>query len=757
MLSRFRLSVAGLFLIFAGLLIFLFTPLLVSAGLHLWIFWKARTEKLIVKIDRIEAPLFRPVVIRGLHVRTRGNPAIRFDATANQVTIALNLQSILLRTRGRAIHALAVADLQAELHRNYSGTPMSDSGWNTLQRLVPESFTFDRLNLRVENGSSVVLFRNVAVTANPIESGRFRASEIMITSPLFRQSFSDLKGSANWQNERLTLAGLALTRGLDAQSLTFDFGHLSKRRMGVEADLDAFGGKIRASVSNEWRGHHPNWNIAGSANDISLSQTAEAIGFTNRVGGLLHAGKFTFRGDIADPLRASGSVWAELTAPAWRDREADVIMLGVSLYNRQLQLQQLYVKQRKNQLTLSGGASFPTSSAAWLRPEFSGDISASINDLGDFASLFGGARGDFAGQIAIEGVVNAHERRIGGNLTASGAALTMFKSSIDSFDAQVNFKPNEVEVEQIELKRGSDVLRVQGRMDTQGDYNYSGSLDATFQNLSEYLSKFCQNRDAKPTSAEIHATVSSSVWKTQGTIGLAASSPIDFTATFPIQIGKDWNDFLNSPIEAAIDLPSLSVAGLPRCFSVARLQSGMLKGKLSITETLRSPNVLGHLELADGQLSSSEVSHVTGRVAFRGHRAAIDGIDAGTPQGRLSFSGDMDFANTGSIAVHLFPGKPLADLTPGLTRCVSGFEIMPVGSADAPAISELELRGSLFQSDWRVLLREPLLGPLANGLDWDPPTREFPVCESSSPARTPLVFGVQPREEPKPAKIRRRR
>src|SRR4029077_17843393 len=127
---------------------------------------------------------------------------------------------------------------------------------------------------------------------------------------------------------------------------------------------------------------------------------AEAIGFTDHVGGLLHAGKFTFRGDPADPLQATGSLWTELTGPAWRDRGADVIMMGVSLYNRQLDLQQLYVKQRKNQLTLSGRASFPTIASGWLHPEFNGNISASITDLGDFANLFGAARSDFAGQIA---------------------------------------------------------------------------------------------------------------------------------------------------------------------------------------------------------------------------------------------------------------------------------------------------------------------------------------------------------------------
>src|SRR5207237_10888954 len=143
-----------------------------------------------------------------------------------------------------------------------------------------------------------------------------------------------------------------------------------------------------------------------------------------------HAGKFTLVRDVTEALTSTAVLWVELTGPAWRDREADVIMLGLSLYGRQLQLQQLYVKQKKNQLTLNGEGSFPTTAAGWLHPDFRGTVSASIDDLGEFASLFGGNRNDFAGRIQVEGTLNARDRNVGGNLVASGFGLTMLKSSI---------------------------------------------------------------------------------------------------------------------------------------------------------------------------------------------------------------------------------------------------------------------------------------------------------------------------------------
>ncbi|PYL09498.1 MAG: hypothetical protein DME34_02535 [Verrucomicrobia bacterium] len=71
---RFRKRPSVVVLLVAAFLLFVFgalsTPLLVSSVLRLWIWWKARQEHLSVTIDKIEAPLLRPVVIRGLRLET---------------------------------------------------------------------------------------------------------------------------------------------------------------------------------------------------------------------------------------------------------------------------------------------------------------------------------------------------------------------------------------------------------------------------------------------------------------------------------------------------------------------------------------------------------------------------------------------------------------------------------------------------------------------------------------------------------------
>ena len=119
-------------------------PFAVSRGLRLWISWHARQQNLTVKIDKIDAPLLRPVVIRGIHVTSAPANAFRIDLNATQATITLNLQAIVLGIRERAIRSLSVEDLHAELRRNHAGTPMSEPGWRALQKSLPGNFNFDR-------------------------------------------------------------------------------------------------------------------------------------------------------------------------------------------------------------------------------------------------------------------------------------------------------------------------------------------------------------------------------------------------------------------------------------------------------------------------------------------------------------------------------------------------------------------------------------------------------------------------------------
>ncbi len=754
-----RLFFAVLLILTAALIAIWFAPVVVSNGVRLWVWWKARQEGLVVNLNQIDAPLLRPVVIRDCRLRSGPDNAFQFEFTAKQASVDLNFKHILLGMRGRAVRNLSIQELRGELRRsNPAGRKMTPRGWATLHKLLPANLSVASLDIRVEVGPTMILLRKGFLSASEIEAGRFSAAEVMIASPWLRQTFSDLRGATNWQDNRLAVAGLSLTHGLDLQSITADLSRLADQRVGVEFDVDAFGGKIRANISQEWRSQPANWKVAGSASGISLAQTSEAIGFTDRIDGLLHACNFTFSGNLAEPSHVIASLWSELTALTWRNRTAEAITLGAALYNRQIQLQQLYIKQKTNQLTLSGEASFPSNPSDWFSPDFRGDISASINQLGDFAALFGANPGDFAGKIAIDGTMNTRNRKLGGHLTFDGVSLTLFKTAIDTLGAKLNLKATELEIEQLDLKRKNDSLTAQGKIDMSHEHNYSGTINATVDDLAEYLSIFCgpAEENSKPTPTQVQITVDSNKWNARGVIGLPDSSPVDFTANFPLRIGTDWTAFLASPLNVTLDFPSIFLANAPQFFHPEIFREGILSGNISLSGTLQHPRIDGDVGLWSGKLQTSfDLSEVNSHISFTGDRASLDFFNASARDVDLSVSGNLDFQDTSDLVIKIAGATPIFDLTMRPIDCVGKIEIGAVTIALAPAVAEIEFRGALFQPGWTIGLKERIGAQSFGVLDLNGTARKFPLCFSSpTAAEKTLLLGTPARPEARPETIR---
>jgi hypothetical protein len=746
--SRRRILFAGLLALLLALFVFWIMPTAVARGVRGWLWWQARKEGLKVEIEKVDAPFLQPVVIRGLHITSANDASCKIDLKIGQAVVDLELARILTGASGRAIDKVVIDTLQIET-RCYaaSGPARSKLAWSTIQKLLPNNLNIGKLDLRVEEGATIVLLRNASLSASQLEAGRFSAGEFTVASPLFRQTFSDLRGATGWQNNRLTLGGFTLANGLAVQSMTTDLSQLGKKRVGIELDVDAFGGKLRASVANEWRQERSNWSIAGSAKEISLAQTSEAFGFTNQIGGMLHACKFTFHGDARDLSQTTASIWMELTESSWAGRKSEVIMLGAALNNRQIQLQQFYVKQRKNQLTLSGEGAIPSNSSNWLSPDFRCDVSGSIHDLGEFAGLFGAKAGDFAGEIAIEGTMNARDRKIGGYLTLGGASLTLFRTSIDALTAKLNLKAPELEIEQFELKRKSDRYQAQGRIDMSNEHNYSGTLNATIKNVGEYLSiwRGPAAHDAKPTPAELNVAIESATWDVTGAIAPPNSSPLNFTAHFPLRIGTDWSAFLSSPINATFDFPSLFLANVPQFFHPDIFLDGILSGKLSISETLQHPRITGDLQLLNGKLHNAPMDLVeaNGRLTFAGDRGTIEFLNVSTKDVDLSFRGEIDLRDQNDVAIKLAPILPIFDLTTLPIDCVGNVEVAPVGLTLAAPIEEMEIRGKLFQGNWSLVPKE-------HGI-----ARSVRLCFGNAIDNRVLSFGAHPRPTPESSRPRK--
>ena len=752
-----RIFLTILVIVIVALAAVLLAPIAVSNGVRLWVWWFARQEGFVATIDGVDAPFLRPIVIRQIHLKSVRNDAVRVDVTVLDARVGLNLKHVFLHLSGRDIRNISVREFHAEVRRtNPNVRALSERGWATLHRLLPETLGIAKLETRVENGPSLILLRNASLSVSETEPGRFTAAELMIASPWVHQSFSQLRGATHWEGNRLTLAGLTLTHGLDLQAATVDLARLGNRRMGLQFDVDAFGGKLRANISHEWHSPHSNWKIAGGAADLSLAQISEALGFADRVNGLLHASNFTFRGNLAEPDRATASLWGELTGLTWRDRTAEALMLGAALYNRKIELQQLYIRQKSNEFTLSGEAALPATSSEWLRPDFRGNISASINQLGEFLALFGANPADFAGKISIQGSMDTHARNFGGDVAIEGASLTFFKHDIDSFSAKVTLKPSELEIERFDLARKNDSLSGEGKIDLSPKHNYSGTLDAWTDDLRDYVSSLrgSPRQNAGRIPVELQATIDSSQWDTRGVIHLPKSSPLSFTANFPLPIGITWSAFQMSPLKVSLDFPALFLAAAPQFFHSNILEDGILSGKISLSETLERPRIVGEVQLVNGKLASSDsflnVIGASTLAIFDGNHASLEFLNLATKDVDLALRGEIDFENTKHVVVRIAGATPIFDLTSRPADCVNKIEIAPATLPLAPAATELEFRGPLLQSGWSVSLKEEISSQFSIVSTPESAERIFSLCFGTGPEEKTLLLGAVPRGEVAP-------
>ena len=743
-------------IVLAALAGFALSPALVTAGLRSWLYWQARRQHLKLELGKIDAPLLRPVSIERIRITNEAAVATQIELTAEHATLRLKLAKA-IAGKFDGVHGLSIQNARLTVRRDFSESKRPlDFNWRALQALLPANFDIARLDLRVENGPSVVLLRNAAVSGNQIESGRFSADEFSLASPLFRQTFSQLRGATKWQDNRLTIGGLTLARGIDLESMLIDLSRLDGERADLQFDIDVLGGKIRASISNEWAGQHSIWNLAGTATGISLPQTSEALGFTERLGGSLRACNFTFRGDPRDPFSGTASIWTELNELSWHNRAADVIMLGAVFYNRQIQLQQLYIKQRQNQLTLNGEGALPSKSTDWLTPDFRGEILGNINDLGQFAELFGAEPRAFAGKVTIEGTLNAGQRKVGGYLAAAGTSLSFFKRQVDKFAAKINLKTDSLELEQLEVVRQKDYLRAQGRVDIAHEHDYSGKLEGKVGDASDYF-LLGKTGSSSAIPVQLEANISSGLWDAHTVFTLPGSSPVDVKAKFPLKIGEDWKGFLSSPVEAKVDFPTILLGSAPQIFHPPVFNEGILSGAISWSHTVQHPQLTGDAQLLNAKLQNSplDVTQASARITFNGDHAKIDFLNAATAEVEISLRGDIDNRDLADTKVDMFPSMPVFALTTPPSSCVNRVNLQPIGITLAPMINQIELRGSVFDGGgWTMTPRQAEI--TAQGQPIPLEATKIPLCLSEKPAQQSFTFGLHPKPSPTPEPRRKK-
>jgi len=206
-----------------------------------------------------------------------------------------------------------------------------------------------------------------------------------------------------------------------------------------------------------------------------------------------------------------------------------------------------------------------------------------------------------------------------------------------------------------------------------------------------------------------------------------------------------------APVNVSLDFPAIFLAAAPQFFHSNILEDGILSGKISLSETLECPRIVGEVQLVNGKLVTSDFfSNLTGASAlaiFDGTHASLEFLNVVTKEVDLAFSGDIDFENTKYVVVRIAAATPVFDLTSRPVDCVNKIEITPTALPLTPAATKLEFRGPLFESGWSVSLKEEIDGQFSIVPTPEGAERIFPVCPGAGPEAKALLLGAIPRAE----------
>jgi hypothetical protein len=482
---RKRLALFLIFVLVAGALDALLAPLVVAHGLRFWLRWVAKREGLTAEMAQVDAPFLRPVTIRQFRLTPAAGKGQQANLTAATVVIDLNLSGWIFGRGTAFLHSLEADHVVGNFRSPEHPASIRELDWKQLAQLLPDNFRIADADLEITNPSTSFRFRGLRLSGSTIESGKFLAREVALRSPILRQTFHDLRGATSWESARLTIAGIPLTPGLDLEALTVDLSHLAKRRLGIDIHLDTYGGTLRASFQGRAREKFV-LDMAGSASNLSLAQISAAFGFLEPITGTVRASKFTFRGNPGGFLDATASVWVELTNFSWRASRADSVMLGATYYDRRLEVDQLYVRQRQNELTINGELLWPKKPSAWAQLPFRGQINARIPDLNGFAQLFGATTGDFTGALLAEGQIETLAPQAHGQIALHGEGVKFRGVALDSLGANLELNGTETKLKDLEARHGQDFLRANGTIDLAAPHRFSGRLTGAIDDLGVY-------------------------------------------------------------------------------------------------------------------------------------------------------------------------------------------------------------------------------------------------------------------------------
>lgn len=440
-----------------------------------------------VEVERLDGSIFEPFQLEGVVVESRLATGALLKARFEKVSVALAPKHFVVERDLPILDQLVIEGAHAVLRLPEPEEVESERGEKRGYRPdFPRQLEIRDSTVEIFAGSAAVTAGGVSLSVNRFEKGDLSASRLDIHTPDFSKSFEQISGSTSMQGRDLQLLGVALSPDLVLDSATVDLKEWSGGRGNVSLTMSAFGGRIRGEMRSRLDRPNSRLEASGTFAQLSIAGLADFLDADVEAGGTINEGKFTFRGFLRRPEKATASVRVDASKFQWGGREWNSLVLGATLVDRQLTVTELNLRQAENALIVDGRLSLPESWDSWWKNEFSFNISGQINNLESLTALLGPGVPQASGRLRVEGSVRANHEKFAGQLIVSGSRLKYGGAPIERLQAAIQLGGNELQLQQFELIQKNDFVRGRGLVTILGPKRYWGEISASIEDLKVY-------------------------------------------------------------------------------------------------------------------------------------------------------------------------------------------------------------------------------------------------------------------------------
>ena len=453
-----------------------------------------------IEIGAITGSVFQPITLRDVAVVSRSRNGAAKNFRFLRVEITPRWLDWLTRKSPHLVRKITIDGMRGEINLpddssiedlNVLAEYEEGGGQFSLAgALFPSELELLRGYFALNQRGLEITVDDLHLTAGEFEQGVVEAQRVEVRRPSLTKTFAEVKGTTTLEGAKLTIGQLKLSPAIQVESISADMREMSQGRIQLAFDIAAFGGSVRGEVLAASSDEGANFEASGSFSRIAMEDVARFVEYSGFAGGTIKEGKFTFRGSPRDLEKATLSIRLEAIDFVWGKRRWNSLVVGATLFNRQLLLPEFHLSQAHNELSLKGEMAVPPVWSDWWQSQFNFDVSARVDNLSELCALFGPEFGVAAGKMTVEGSVRGEDRSYTGQLAISGSHLSYGAAPLDALNAAIKLNGNELDLSSIEFSHKGDFVRGRGVVNILGEKRYWGELKTSVADLALYSSFF---------------------------------------------------------------------------------------------------------------------------------------------------------------------------------------------------------------------------------------------------------------------------